>query len=32
MLKNNAYALIIEIRLNFIYYILVKGLSNFLRD
>jgi hypothetical protein len=32
MLKNNAYILIIKIRLNFVYYILVKGLNNFFRD
>jgi hypothetical protein len=32
MLKNNAYILVIEIGLNFVCYILVKGLSNFFWD
>jgi hypothetical protein len=32
MLKNNAYILVIKIKLDFIYYILIKRLSNFFRD
>jgi hypothetical protein len=30
MLKNNAYILVIKVKLDFIYYILIKRLSNFL--
>jgi hypothetical protein len=32
MLKNNTYILVIKIKLNFIRYILIKGLNNFFQD